>query len=333
MKASDIIKYAISLAVAALLMYFSFKGVQWKQFWVDIMQCRWGFVLLGMGASLSAVVFRARRWRCLVRAFDPGIKPITTFNCVNIGYLANFAFPRIGEVVRCGFLSTRSRSDHAEDPSRAISFDKAVGTVLLSRTWDVIVVFLLIGVLLVCKWREFGVFFTKSLLRPVQEKFNVNLWVMLLALVMVLAGTSLCVWSLRNKSGLCAKIVDFIKGIGRGFASFAAMEGKGLFLLYTVLLWSMYWLMSMSVIWALPQLGGLGWVDAWFVCLAGSVAWMVPVPGGFGAYHFVVALALSSVYGLSWDTGMLYATLNHEAQAVMMVVLGFISYIYEVTKK
>ena len=65
----------------------------------------------------------------------------------------------------------------------------------------------------------------------------------------------------------------------------------------------------------------------------GSVAWMVPVPGGFGAYHFMVALALSSVYGLGWDTGMLYATINHEAQAVMMVIMGFISYIYEVTKK
>lgn len=333
MKASEVIKYTLSVAVAVLLMYFSFKGVQWKQFWQDLSACRWEYVLLCMATSIAAVAFRARRWRLLVKPFDPDVKPLTTFNCVNIGYLANFAFPRIGEVVRCGFLSNRSRASHPDDPQKAVTFDKAVGTVLLSRAWDILVVFILIVFLLVAKWQQFGEFFTSSMLAPLQERFNISFTGLLLALLVLVALAFAVVYCLRDRSALCRKTVDFFKGIGRGFVSFASMEGKAWFLLYTVLLWASYWLMSMSVIWALPQLDALGWVDAWFVCMAGSVAWMVPVPGGFGAYHFMVALALSSVYGLGWDTGMLYATINHEAQAVMMVIMGFISYIYEVTKK
>ena len=333
MKVSNVIKYLLSAALAGVLLYFSFKGVQWKEFWTELEHCNWEFVLLEMLAAVFAVVFRSLRWRCLIKPFDPDMKALTTFNCVNIGYLANFAFPRIGEVVRCGFLSRRSKASHPGESDKVISFDKAVGTVLLSRTWDILSVFILIALLLAFRWKQFGTFFTHSMLEPLQQKLDISLgWI---ALAVLAAGTIFCVaiHHFRERNRFCGKIHGFIKGIGQGFISFLHMKGKFRFLLYTVLMWLTYWTMSMCVIWAVPQATALGWPDALFVCLVGSVAWMVPVPGGFGAYHFLVALALSNVYGLSWDSGMLCATLNHESQAVMMVIAGIISYIVEITRK
>lgn len=333
MKLSSVIKYVLSILAAAVLLYVSFRGVDWKEFWTGIQSCRWEAVALAMAASIAAFFFRSQRWRCLLQPFDPDMDSLTTFNGVNIGYLANFLFPRIGEFVRCGFVSRRSRARHADDPGKAVSYDRTLGTVLLSRTWDVMVVFLLIAVLLVARWQRFGDFFADRMWEPLHQKLSMNVW----WLVAGIAAIALLLFLLIRHNGKGrtsgGKVAEFGRGIITGFKSFTQMPHKGAFLVYTVLIWAMYSLMSMSILWAMPQTVSMGWVDAWFICLAGSVAWMVPVPGGFGAYHGIVALALTSIYGLSWETGVLCATLNHESQAITMMVCGIISYISELTRK
>lgn len=331
MNVRDVIKYMLSLLLAVILLYLSFRGVDWASMKSSLAQCDWRWIGVTMAASIAGFFFRSQRWRILLRTFDPTMDSLTAFNGVNIGYLANFAFPRIGEVVRCGFVSRRSSSRHAADPQNAVSFDKAVGTVLLSRTWDILVVFILIALLLIFRGRQFGEFFLSAVMPNLQAHLG-NWWVVAIILSVVI----MAVWLLfrfRGSNRLLDRAASFLNGIAEGFKGFTRMPGKFAFLAYTVAMWSMYWLMSMSVILAMPQIEGLGAIDAWFVCLAGSVAWMIPVPGGFGAYHGVVALALSSVYALSWDTGIICATLNHEAQAITMLVCGMISYITEVTRK
>jgi len=66
--------------------------------------------------------------------------------------------------------------------------------------------------------------------------------------------------------------------------------------------------------------------------LAGSLSSLVPVPGGFGAFHYVVASALAAVYGIPWEAGIIFATLSHESQTVTMLICGGCSYAAEVTK-
>ena len=56
---------------------------------------------------------------------------------------------------------------------------------------------------------------------------------------------------------------------------------------------------------------------------------VIPVPGGFGAYHSVVAGAISAVWGIPFATGMVFAILAHESQVIVQAVLGLGSYVYE----
>jgi uncharacterized membrane protein YbhN (UPF0104 family) len=58
----------------------------------------------------------------------------------------------------------------------------------------------------------------------------------------------------------------------------------------------------------------------------GSLGWIAPVQGGFGAYHFVVTLGLS-LYGISKEQGIIFATISHESQVIIMIFFGFISFI------
>lgn len=327
------VKYILSLILAGVLLYISFRGINWADFIGGMQSCRWSFVLLAMAASVLAFYFRSKRWRILIKPFDPQIDTLTTFNGVNIGYLANFIFPRAGEVIRCGFVSRRSRSRHKNDPENSASFENVLGTVLLSRSWDMAMVFILIILLLAVRRTQFGEFFSDHLFGRITDGISLKTVLWAAAAAAILAGAAYAAHRFRHKSRILQKAVGFAKGLADGFKSCLRMKNKAGFFAYTALLWLMYWLMSMSVIWAMPQLAGMTWVDALFICLAGSVAWMIPVPGGFGAYHGVVALAMTAVYGLPQSTGLLYATLNHEAQAITMVVCGLISYAIEVTSR
>ncbi len=333
MNVKKTVKYVLSLILAAAMLYMSFRGVSWADFAAGVKSCRWSFVALSMLASVLAFWFRSRRWQILIRPFDATIDPLTTFNGVNIGYLANFAFPRVGEVIRCGFVSRRSRTRHGGDETSSASFENVLGTVLLSRTWDMVMVFILIIVLLSARWTQFGEFFSNDLFGRFVDGMSARMGWTVVVIIAVLVGIVAAVYRFRHKSRVFGRVVDFIRGMAEGFKSCLKMDNKAGFFIYTALLWLMYWLMSMSIIWAMPELGSMTWVDALFICLAGSVAWMIPVPGGFGAYHGVVALAMAVVYSLPQSTGLLYATLNHEAQAITMIVCGLVSYIVEITRK
>ena len=132
---------------------------------------------------------------------------------------------------------------------------------------------------------------------------------------------------------ICRKIWGLITGLMQGFSSCLKMEGKWRFFVSTALIWSMYWLMAAATMRAIPVLDGLNMIDALFLSLAGSLGWLVPVPGGFGAFHFIVSLALQAIYGIPFETGIIFATLSHESQAITMALFGGISYGYESLKK
>ena len=127
------------------------------------------------------------------------------------------------------------------------------------------------------------------------------------------------------------------------------MKNGWLFILYTALMWLCYWYMSASIIWAIgdidtatvgPELAAsiekirtLGMADALVLMFAGALGTVVPVPGGFGAFHTAVAGALSGLYGLPFSVGLIFATLSHESQVIVDIILGFGSYAYESVRK
>ena len=89
--------------------------------------------------------------------------------------------------------------------------------------------------------------------------------------------------------------------------------------------------MSVCILWALrdiPAFASLTMVDAFVLMIAGSFSSIIPVPGGFGAYHTVVAGILSRVWAVPMGTGMVYATLNHESQVLVYAICGLGSYLH-----
>ena len=105
------------------------------------------------------------------------------------------------------------------------------------------------------------------------------------------------------------------------------MKNKLPYIIHTTMIWVMYMFMSYFCLKAIPELSGMDLADALFLSALGNVASIVPVPGGIGAYHYLLMVCISSLYGFSDETGLLFATLNHESHALIILALGIWSYI------
>lgn len=328
------IKYIASAAVAVLLLWFSFRDVEWSSFAAVLKECHWGYVALSMAAGSFAFLLRALRWRRLLMPIDESISTLTTFNGVNIGMISNFVFPRIGEFVRCGVITRRSAPVDPEHPDKKkASYDKVLGTVVLERSWELLVMLLLLAVVVIAGFKRFGGFFIEQIWNPMAQRLDFSIWWIVALLVAVCAAGLWLLWRYRESNAFCSKVWGIFKGILQGFASCLKMDKKWLFFAYTACIWLTYWLMAASTVWAAPFLEHLDVIDALFLSLVGGIGFAVPVPGGIGAFHFVISLALSMVYGIPMEMGIVYATLSHTSQAITQIFFGAVSYVVEAVRK
>lgn len=327
-------KYAVSASLAFVLLYFSFRDVEWVDFMEGLKSCRWEFILLSMAAGSFAFWLRAVRWRKLLLPIDGSITRITAFNGINIGNISNFVFPRIGEFIRCGVITRRSEPVSPDDPEhKKASYDKVLGTVVLERSWELLVMLLLLAVVVVGGFNRFGGFFVEQIWTPMAQRLDFSIW--WIVAVLALAGAAGCfaLWRYRDTNSVFSKVWGIFRGIFQGFASCMKMDRKWMFFAYTAFIWMTYWLMAASTVWAAPFLSDLDLIDALFLSLVGGLGFAVPVPGGIGAFHFIISLALSGIYGIPTELGIIYATLSHTSQAITQIFFGAGSYAYEALKK
>lgn len=313
------LKYLAFLLLAGILLHFSFKGVKWSDFISGLQSCNWWWIAASMAIGILGFLFRALRWRILLRAINKDVTLGETFNGINIGYITNFIFPRAGEVARCGVIAN----------TRKVSFEKSLGTVVLERSLDMVCLLLWMFLLLLFTWGEFGSFIKGEILQPLQGKFSSLVLPLSILCAVAVAGCA-ALWIFRKRLmeiKIVGRIMQVIKGLLEGVFSAFRMEEKWMFFLYTFLIWLTYWLTSLTTIYAFPQVGHLNGIDALFLMIIGGFGWVVPVQGGLGAYHFIVSLALAKVYGIAQATGVVFATISHEAQALVMILCGAVSLI------
>ena len=335
-ESKKILKIALSFALAGVFVFFAFRGIDWASFAQDIRQTRWIWVLAFCVVSVGALIFRMLRWQAPLRPLHGGadaaesgsggsaagaadgadgkVSALRVWDANNVGNIVNVVIPGSGEFVRCGYMTA----------GRA-SYDKVLGTVVTERICDVLAIVLLMAIAILCGSEQMKQFFRTNIAGAAAGQLSL-LWVLAGVLLLLAAGVW-ALWHFRERNAFCGKIADKLKGFAGGMTSFVRMRKKWLFIIYTIGIWTMYVLMSYSIIKAMPELSHLGAADALFLCAIGNFASVIPVPGGIGAYHYLVALSLSGIYGVSWETGLLNATLNHELHAILILLLGAVSYV------
>jgi uncharacterized protein (TIRG00374 family) len=120
--------WLVALPLAAFLLYWSLRGVEWRTVWHTIAGARWGFLAAASLFTCFSFFLRSLRWRILLNAEES--LPVGAVFCATMaGYLGNAFLPaRAGELVRTLVVSGRS----------TLSKTYVLTTALSERLMDVI---------------------------------------------------------------------------------------------------------------------------------------------------------------------------------------------------
>jgi len=236
------------------------------------------------------------------------------------GYLANLAVPRLGEVTRCATLSKYS----------GVPFNVLAGTVVAERVFDMICLLTLIFFTIILQFQFLKEFLDYYVISPVLSMTEGKIWILVLIGFAGL-GVLFLMWKYfknvsSQKQSLASKIKRQLVGFLRGMASLGLVKNKILFLVYSVFIWGLYYLMVYLVFFALSATSHLGLMAGLTLLVMGSLGVVAPVPGGVGTYHFVVIITLTELYGIATEPATSYAYLAHASQMVMIILLGAFSW-------
>lgn len=309
-KATSVFKYTFSLGLALALLYLAFRNVDFSEFIEKSKQVNYTWVIISILLSLVAYYARAYRWNILLKPLGyPNLNVHKTNLAVLVGYLANLAFPRLGEVTRCGMMK---RSDD-------VPVSTSLGTVITERIIDLFTLIALILLALVLEYDRLIEFLT-HIFSGLQDVEGL-MWKA--GMIVVVGGASVLIigYVLYVKN---EKIRLFTNDLIRGILSLRDVKNRWGFVLSTIVLWVTYYFMSYIIVFSIPETAHLSWVAGIMLLVTGGIALAVPVQGGIGTYHAFVS-AMLVLYSVEKTTGVFLATLLHTSQIVATAIFGGIA--------
>jgi len=319
-KILKVFNFFLFLTIGIVLLYLAFKGVDFNSLVDDLKSANYYWVLLSLLFAFVGYVSRAFRWKLLIEPlnYNPPVKNV--FYALMFGYLANFAFPRIGEISRCGSLT---KSDK-------IPMDSLIGTVIIERAIDLVVLLFFLFVVFVAKIESFGLFIKNNVFIPISKKiisvvdFPFYYWLIIIIVIGTTIGLFYYFRKRFKRVRIIIKIRKIIRGVISGVKTVSKMRSRKAFLFHTFVIWLMYFLMTYVIVFSIPSTSNLTPIDGLFLLVIGGLGMAAPVQGGIGAFHWIVTAALS-LYGISREDGLVFATIQHESQAVLAILLGSFS--------
>jgi uncharacterized membrane protein YbhN (UPF0104 family) len=112
-----------------------------------------------------------------------------------------------------------------------------------------------------------------------------------------------------------------------GLLSVRKLRSPGLFILSTLMIWVLYYLISYVLFFCIPETSDLGPLAGLTLLVVGAIGMTAPTQGGIGAYHLLVGNVMV-LYGLSQNDGITLATFIHGAQMIFMLIIGALAFLY-----
>lgn len=271
------------------------------------------WIIVSAFLGLLSHISRTIRWNLIIEPLGHQPRTLNTFLAVMIGYLMNLALPRMGEISRCGVLSRYEK----------IPFTQLVGTVVLERLIDVLMLLLLLVLVVITQFGQVIEFLNNN--PEVQVKLGKILRSPILVIGLVLL--ILIIWLTRHKikgSGVMKKLVGLLKQFAKGFKSIRDIKHKGAFIFHSVIIWVLYYLMLYCVFFSFEFTSHLTPWAGLTVFVLGSFGMLAPVQGGIGAWHFMVIEGLA-LYGIDKADGQVFALVAHGSTTIMLIVFGLVS--------
>ena len=314
-------KYLIPLVISIGLCYLLFTDINFNEMTGKIKDDRNNLWWIGLALLLSIFshVFRAMRWRIQLRTLGVNAPLSALINSIFGTYAVNLVFPRLGEIWRTGYISQRQNA----------SFPTVFGSMLAERVADTVTVLVLAIVTFLLASSDIMAFIKESqgaYDRIIGLVSSPWLWIGFIAVIAV-------AWRFftgKSQNRIAVKIKDAARGLWEGFAAIARMDGKGRWLLLTLLLWGCYFLQLFVAFFAFPETAGAvadyGVIVVLVAFVLSSISMGVPSNGGIGPWQFAVIFALYNLYGVDKTASVAFANLVLGSQTCLLILLGLYTF-------
>lgn len=316
-----IFQFLLFLGLGLFIVWWMARGINaegWKQINNSLSRANYLLFIPVLLLLILSHYVRALRWKLLMEplGYNPGI--FNVFNAVMIGYMANLLFPRLGEILKCTVLARYEK----------VSPDKLIGTIVAERAVDMVcllVVFFITIIVQIDTVGSYAMGLLQQLFKGADEQFSWLRLFIVLGVVVLLFFIAKWIFKRFSHNPVVEKIKKIFKGVWSGLISIRYMQQKTNFILYSILIWSLYLVSTRLGFYALQEVSHLGMKEALSTLSFGSVG-MIVTQGGLGAYQYAVQETLL-LYDITKVMGFTYGWILWIAQTAVLLLGGLFSFI------
>ena len=318
-KILSLLQYLFFLGLGIFLLWLTIRKSNWQAIKTDLAQAEYIFLVPATIMLLVSHFVRALRWKILMEPLGYKPRVVNTFLSVMVGYWANLAVPRLGEVLKCTILSRYER----------VPADKLVGTIVAERAFDVVSLLVVLLITILIQYDVVGHFTMNALGNLFKSGSGGFSWT---RTILIIGGIAAVIFILRlilirlSHLSFVIKIRKVIHGIWQGLTSVRFIKHKGLFFLYTFIIWLMYLLSTYMGFYAMRGMEVYGIKAAFSALSFGSIGMIIPSPGGIGSFQYAIQQVML-LYGVSAEKGLSLGMLIWFAQTAIIIIFGTICFL------
>jgi len=303
-----IIKFILGVLISVIGLYYAFRQINFWELWISIKNVNFILVILAIVILLLSNVIRAWRWQILVKPIkDVSFEP--AFSSIMIGYFGNSVLPfRMGEFLRAFVVAGKT----------SLTASTAFGTIVIERILDFIGLSTVI--LLIMTVYPLASVGGSIIIGVIGLSLTAFIFIFLFggfksSLLVKIEKSSLL------QFGLLRKILLFIKDILDGATTIRATNKLGIILLYTLIIWIMYYC---STYLATIATGiELEWFGFGVLLISTTLAISIPAaPGYVGTYHAAAVYILTNLFNVGRLDAQAAAIILHAVGTIPIVIIG-----------
>ena len=302
------IKFILGVLISVIGLYYAFRQINFWELWVSLKNVNFVLITIAIVILLLSNVIRAWRWQILVKPInDVSFEP--AFSSIMIGYFGNSVLPfRMGEFLRAYVVADKT----------SLTASTAFGTIVIERILDFIGLSAVILLIM-----------TVYPLKTIGGSIIIGVIVLSLTafiFIFLFSGfKSTLLVKIEKLSllrfGLLRKILLFIKNILDGATTIRATNKLGIILLYTLIIWIMYYC---STYLATIATGiELEWFGFGVLLISTTLAISIPAaPGYVGTYHAAAVYILTNLFNVGRLDAQAAAIILHAVGTIPIVIIG-----------
>ena len=318
-KLFNLFRYLFFLGLGIFLLWLTLRNSNWNNIRKDLSDANYLYLIPATMMLLVSHYVRAMRWKILIKPLGYSPSSLNTFLAVMVGYWANLAVPRLGEVLKCTILSRYEK----------VPADKLIGTIVAERAIDVcsLVVIMLITISL--QYELIGNFASGIFTDFFSARSgNFSALRIVITIAIALFFVFICAWMLKKLNHLSSvgKIKKVFAGIWQGLISIRYIKNKGLFFLQSAIIWALYLYSTYMGFFAMKDLSRYGIKAAFSALTFGSFGMIIPSPGGIGSFQYAIQQVMI-LYGVTPEKGLSLGMLIWFAQTGIIIIFGTVAFL------